>query len=1532
MSGPGLTTGHGKPGRGLIHTYQTSQGLVVRSGGLRLLVTFRLLSGLVIGFFLFALGLYVLAPAKAEVAADWISRAVARRLLKAKDLTDDRLPAVSFFVSKAGESEAVTALATLSTGAAAQGPIQADSNGFSTLLFAASTTMDLETARKAVLEVRRVSPSLDFTTTAETAATEHCTECLLVLSIYRVWSSTDNPLQRAELRQMLSQGAALIQSKVEDQQRKTGDLFLPLESTSGTETVALTLHQAQAIAALRASSIILGQGELAVLAAKMLRTLHRFYSSNNAAATAPAAGTAAGSTARFDGQGAFHLGLKMSDDGEKSSAWKPLRAATTSQALILLYLEPGDLPKQIIGKVAASALSLETPVGLKTGKTLKPVTNEAARTTARKKAVVDGDAKWQGEEVASIIPVYFVSPLEQAATLLGAAKHLRAELAALVKRKEAEEKSDLMQDLMGNSNDKENNSEEPPAAPVPVPEPSDSEEEGEEGGDASSSQQKKDSNDKSLLDSSTELDRKVAAELLSLAEQVSIKRSLLDDAEVAAAAAAQKELDQDNDDEGEEAEDEEKDAISGFEGLVDDETPEGQLGESQDTVGNKPSLSFSLLQHLIEATLRVNMVLERLEMEASHRLWGRKVWSGQAAKLTGKEREISEGELAHAFTYPSLLAVLHSGPLSSSGQKPGRVNSPIGMTLLRKRRGSFYASKETSMCPCWSLNPLLPTSSVSSSLCNSGSSASASAPLPVIEVDARLHTPLAMAEGLYQVDTATESGSFWDASSRSPFPEVDQVRRLASSDLFSNTSVVSADTLSGTSTVVDAAFAHKKKGKAVTVAPGAAPPPTDVPFLTYTPQSLIWRPTSSAANVARLPKGQKQAQKQQCMEEEHLVLDILLSKPAVADSGSQNDDEDGQDEVAVIPKAEDAVALAKRRSREKLAEAAGVVLKAAKKGLRKAAKVAKNKLRKGGDASQGENDEEEQENEEEEQLGDLTVPRVILRGYGRPFDIGTASAAKFFKRLFVAGKSTAFRRWEEELAEKALVAEHPDEKDEPDGWKKQGTKAAALFSSFLGQVRSLVQKHSGSNAEEEARMDRFIMASGSIPRVTELLHPLLVPSGELGAVFPGPTAPSTPASSFVRQFSWIDESERLNAAKALEGKNKSNKGKADEDGNEGEGEGFEEAPMADLPEAQSRPIEGVDEPVKLEDDEDGENKQVEGSHHPSGTVDPAAEGEGENEKVTAAPIVPAVEGEEEQKVEESKEKKKEKEKADDQDAGAQEPGKKDEAAKAEPPKQPQPKKEDAKAPVSKAETPSQPATLAINPSKLYQRICAPPALSSASSNSQPPCWYEQCCVPLKALADTKSKDGDAASAVVLVSSLPTFTCSKNKADKKASSSRSLPCSYILDGFCDCAEGLDEPQSTKAVCNDGGLFRCGPKGAFAVSKGSLEHAPENKDAEGKAQASGLLPLGYLSSEASYEQLMKLQPHERASLGFIDASKVKDGVKDCVDGEDEADDKQEEGDKEVEVKPPAKEEPAAANEEAKQGVEAEEVEDEQREDDI
>jgi hypothetical protein len=147
-------------------------------------------------------------------------------------------------------------------------------------------------------------------------------------------------------------------------------------------------------------------------------------------------------------------------------------------------------------------------------------------------------------------------------------------------------------------------------------------------------------------------------------------------------------------------------------------------------------------------------------------------------------------------------------------------------------------------------------------------------------------------------------------------------------------------------------------------------------------------------------------------------------------------------------------------------------------------------------------------------------------------------------------------------------------------------------------------------------------------------------------------------------------------------------------------------------------------------------------------------------------------------------------------------------------------------------------------SAVYARVC------EASAVVSPP-WFAACCGSEMISLSKQHSLVDAAD-------FPTFECRR-----KHGPAVFLPCTVIHDGFCDCdADGIDEVASGGCPFT---WFFC-ESGANVVKSGNLV-------AHGQART---LP---------YEELLQLSDEKRAESGYISASKVKDGVADCVSGEDE-----------------------------------------------
>jgi hypothetical protein len=202
------------------------------------------------------------------------------------------------------------------------------------------------------------------------------------------------------MRQINTDGYYIVHSTAAEGSIPTGKP-LSVNDPEATHRVS-TLRHVQALAALRAAFLLLGSDNLAHTSALMVRRLHDMY--DPWPATSPAA-------LPEDFSGPFHVGLLVQREGNKPV--QPIRGLCSDLGLLLLYLEPGDVPRAALGRLAASLASLETPIGVRTGRQVFDY--ESGTPGARKH-------KWM------------VSGIDQLGILYGASKHLRHELALLSKR------------------------------------------------------------------------------------------------------------------------------------------------------------------------------------------------------------------------------------------------------------------------------------------------------------------------------------------------------------------------------------------------------------------------------------------------------------------------------------------------------------------------------------------------------------------------------------------------------------------------------------------------------------------------------------------------------------------------------------------------------------------------------------------------------------------------------------------------------------------------------------------------------------------------------------------------------------------------------------------------------------------------------------------------------------------------------------------------------------------------------------------
>lgn len=161
----------------------------------------------------------------------------------------------------------------------------------------------------------------------------------------------------------------------------------------------------------------------------------------------------------------------------------------------------------------------------------------------------------------------------------------------------------------------------------------------------------------------------------------------------------------------------------------------------------------------------------------------------------------------------------------------------------------------------------------------------------------------------------------------------------------------------------------------------------------------------------------------------------------------------------------------------------------------------------------------------------------------------------------------------------------------------------------------------------------------------------------------------------------------------------------------------------------------------------------------------------------------------------------------------------------------------------------------VNVLELFARLCS-------DNSSVGTAWGDTCCAPGALSLLSRSDTGDTAIAEhVDANAIPTFICLES--DSAASwpgrglrESIRVSCAAVRDDFCDCTgDAADEDKSAACAAVPGAKFRCGPAGATRASSGELVAVTDE--------------VG----------------DENDSALFIDASKVGDGVRDCIGGEDE-----------------------------------------------
>ena len=178
-------------------------------------------------------------------------------------------------------------------------------------------------------------------------------------------------------------------------------------------------------------------------------------------------------------------------------------------------------------------------------------------------------------------------------------------------------------------------------------------------------------------------------------------------------------------------------------------------------------------------------------------------------------------------------------------------------------------------------------------------------------------------------------------------------------------------------------------------------------------------------------------------------------------------------------------------------------------------------------------------------------------------------------------------------------------------------------------------------------------------------------------------------------------------------------------------------------------------------------------------------------------------------------------------------------------------------------TPIRSVPILIDVLLLYERLCA----NDSSSIDAP--WANSCCASgaLSSLirGDDPGNGFDNNAMMVPISAIPTFLCSESsdaaampgKGGILSKRSIRLSCASVRDDYCDCtADGADEDKT--AACS-----AVGPSVKFLCSKG----------------------VRNLIGGSSGSESIGGDDGDENSNRFISASKVGDGIEDCIDGEDE-----------------------------------------------